>query len=65
MGLQYAGVHYQQQIHSANGIKEKPRGVITPIKAMTLDEINANREEFTKTGLETILLIHRYFARVI
>lgn len=30
------------------------RGVITPIEAMQLSEINANRESLTKTGLEAI-----------
>ena len=30
------------------------RGVISPIKAMTLNEIEENRDEYTETGLETI-----------
>lgn len=51
---QIEGTDFSVTASVTNGIKEKPRGVITPIKAMTLDEINANREEFTKTGLETI-----------
>lgn len=33
---------------------EESRGVITPIQAMQLSEINANREHFTNTGLEAI-----------
>lgn len=35
-------------------IKKSERGVISPIKVMTLKEIDANKKEFTKTGLETI-----------
>ena len=30
------------------------KGVITPLAAMQLDEIEANREEFTATGIEAI-----------
>ena len=30
------------------------KGAITPLSAMQLDEINANRESFTRTGLEAI-----------
>lgn len=36
------------------GIKERPRGIISPIKAMTLPEIRKNKDKFTKTGLEAI-----------
>lgn len=36
------------------GIKESPRGNITPIKAMTLTEIEANKTEFTNKGIEEI-----------
>ena len=36
------------------GKAEQKRGVITPIKAMTLSEISENAESFTETGLETI-----------
>lgn len=35
-------------------IKKSPRGVISPIKAMTLEEIETKKKEFTKTGVETI-----------
>lgn len=34
--------------------EEKKDSEITPISAMTLDEINVNREHFTNIGLETI-----------
>jgi len=34
--------------------KVDERGVITPLSAMELDEINARREEFTQIGLEAI-----------
>ncbi len=37
-----------------DNIKKNPHGIISPIKAMTLKEIEAYKEEFTKTGLEAI-----------
>ena len=37
-----------------NGITEDKRGVISPIKAMTLDEINENYDDFTEEGLSAI-----------
>ena len=37
-----------------NGKAEDKRGVITPIKAMTLTEINASKEHFKSLGLEAI-----------
>ncbi len=37
-----------------NGINEEARGKITPIKALTLDEIDRNREDFTKLGVAAI-----------
>lgn len=51
---QIACTDFSVTANVTGGIKESPRGVITPIKAMVLDEIEANREEFTKTGLEII-----------
>lgn len=38
----------------AENKEEQKRGVISPIKAMTLAESNEHREEFTKIGLESI-----------
>lgn len=38
----------------AAGNEEQPRGVITPIDALTLPEIQANAEAFTESGLEAI-----------
>ena len=37
-----------------NGISETPRGVITPIKAMTLPEIKENEDALRETGLQAI-----------
>ena len=37
-----------------NGKAEDKRGVITPIKAMTLTEINASKEHFKSLGIEAI-----------
>lgn len=38
----------------AENKEEQKRGVISPIKAMTLTESNEHREEYTKIGLEAI-----------
>lgn len=51
---QIAGTDFSVTANVMDGIKEKPRGVITPIRAMELDEVNAGREEFTKAGLGII-----------
>lgn len=42
-----------EQIKKPSGIN-KAQGVITPIKAMQIPEIEANREAFTQTGLTAI-----------
>ena len=51
---QIADTDFSVTANVTGGIKESPRGVITPIKVMTLDEINAGRENFVKAGLEII-----------
>lgn len=51
---QIAGTDFSVTANVTGGIKETTRGEITPIKAMTLPEIEANKEEFIKTGIETI-----------
>ncbi len=51
---QIAGTDFSVTANVTGGIKETQRGKITPIRAMALTEIEANRKEFTKTGIETI-----------
>lgn len=51
---QIAGTDFSVISKITSDIKKSPRGIISPIKAMTLEEINTKKEEFTKTGLEAI-----------
>jgi len=51
---QIADTDFSVTASVAGGIKEKKRGVISPIKVMTLDEAGACREDFTKAGIEAI-----------
>lgn len=40
--------------NSLNGSLDEARGEITPIKAMTIEEIEAKKEDYRKTGLKVI-----------
>lgn len=51
---QISGTDFSVISKIADNIKKSPRGIISPIKAMTLEESKANRDEFTKIGLEAI-----------
>ncbi len=37
-----------------NGVRQSPRGDISPIKALTLDEISSERKRFTDIGIDAI-----------
>lgn len=51
---QIAQTDFSVLANAKDGSKELSRGVISPIPAMKLDEIEANKEAFTEKGLELL-----------